>query len=245
MDQRLGPGDEAIPGARGFDLALDGWTMSGSEGRDRLIAGAQGYELDLSLTSKVPVTLHGGDGLIPYGPAGKTFYYSRTRMDVQGTIAIDGARTPVSGQAWFDRQWGDFQIVALGWDWFSLQLDDGSALMLYELRDAAGNQGTPSGTFVAPDGTFSTLAPSDFQTAATGSWTSPANGARYPMGWRIAVPGRGVDVTLTPVIEHAEFDATSTTQNYYWEGPVDVSGSHTGVGFVELVGYAPFTLPVS
>ncbi len=244
-DQRLAPGEEAIPGAGSFDLAVDGWTMSGAEGRDRLAADAQGYELDLSLASTVPVTLHGGQGLIPYGPAGETFYYSRTRMDVEGTIAVDGAHTAVNGQAWFDRQWGDFEIVALGWDWFSLQLDDGSALMLYELRDAAANPGRPAGTFVAPDGTFITLEPADFETTATGSWTSPANGARYPMGWRIAVPGRGVDVTLTPVIEHAEFDATSTTRNYYWEGPVEVTGSHLGVGFVELVGYAPFTLPTS
>ena len=164
-------------------------------------------------------------------------------MDVTGTIAIGGAPAEVTGEAWFDHQWGNFSVVDIGWDWFSLRLDDGTDLMLYQLRDAEGNPVEASGTYVSATGETEVLEGGDFSTEATGSWVSPGNRATYPMGWRVSLPSRRINLTLTPIVRDAEFDATATTGNFYWEGAVVVSGSHSGVGFVELVGYAPSQIP--
>ena len=140
--------------------------------------------------------------------------------------------------AWFDHQWGNFDPSPIGWDWFALQLSDGSDVMLSVVRDASDRLLYRYGTFITPSGIVIQLFSDDFDVLSTGSWTSPASGAVYPGEWRISVPAWGFDVTLMPVIDQCEFDATSTTRNYYWEGEVTVSGTHNGRGFVELTGYA-------
>jgi predicted secreted hydrolase len=166
-------------------------------------------------------------------------YYSRTRMTATGTLTVAGSDQPVSGEAWFDHQWGNFSNVGLGLDWFPLRLSDDSELMLYDTRDATGNALSRYATLVSPDGKATTLSDSEFFVEATGTWTSPGSGGIYPMGWKIRVPSRNMDLTLTPVLESAEFNALATTRNHYWEGAVTISGSHSGVGYAELVGYAP------
>ena len=238
-DQRQELGISTASGANGFDIAVGGWTMQGFDGADRISATANGYGFDLTLSTRTVPTLHGGSGLIPFGSAGESYYYSRTRMSVTGTMTLPQGATPVTGVAWFDHQWGDFTVQPLTWDWFALQLDDGSTLMLYDIRDDASADGViKAGTFIAPDGSTTPLDADAFTTMPTGSWTSPVSGGVYPMGWSVQVPAHGIDITIEPTIRNAEFDATSTTFNYYWEGNVEVSGSHRGRGFVELVGYA-------
>ena len=104
-DQRTAVGSQ-IGKADSFDLALGDWRMRGSGGRDQLSASLPGYAIDLALQSQKPAALHDQDGLVSFGPAGDSYYYSRTRMDVAGSIAIDGRAEPVTGLAWFDHQWG-------------------------------------------------------------------------------------------------------------------------------------------
>ena len=227
----------------GFSFNVDGWVMSGFDGRDRLTASTGGYAFDLNLNAEKPPALHGGTGLIDFGPLGESYYYSRTRMAASGTLSVQGEEAAVTGEAWFDHQWGDFNLVRLGWDWFSLRLDDRSELMLYLLRGEEGQPTQITGTFVTADGRTTSLDASEFSVRPTGTWTSPTNGGVYPMGWILLIPSIGIDVILTPVIPNAEFDARSTTRNFYWEGGVSVSGSHGGWGMVELVGYAPDDLP--
>ena len=109
----------------GFNLALAGWTARGLGGRDQLAATMSGYAINLGLTATKPDVLHGGNGIITYGDAGYSYYYSRTRMAVSGTITDHGARLTVSGLAWMDHQWGNFvSLAGAGWDWYSIQLDD-------------------------------------------------------------------------------------------------------------------------
>ncbi|MFQ5873199.1 MAG: lipocalin family protein [Dehalococcoidia bacterium] len=242
-DQRQQLSESPLKDDSGFSFTIDGWTMAGFDGRDHLSASIGDYAFDLSLNSKKPPVLHGGTGLIGFGPAGNSYYYSRTRLAISGILSVKGQEAPATGFAWFDRQWGNFTVVALGWDWFSLRFDDGSELMLYQLKDEDQRTIQYYGTYIARTGQQETLADSDVTVKSTGTWTSPASGAEYPMGWTLKVPSRSIDIALTPVIKEAEFDATSTTGNYYWEGEVKIGGSHTGQGYVELVGYVPPDLP--
>jgi predicted secreted hydrolase len=160
---------------------------------------------------------------------------------VTGHLTRDGAALPVSGLAWLDREWGSGGLGAqqAGWDWFGLQLSDGSALVFYALRTRDGRRDPHSaGTFIAADGEAQPLAPQQVTIAATGSWRNPA-GARYPAGWQISVPSLALTLQVRPVLADQEL----RTSPRYWEGAVDVSGERVrqpigGRGYVELTGYA-------
>jgi predicted secreted hydrolase len=147
----------------------------------------------------------------------------------------------VRGAAWLDHEWGSSQLGAgvVGWDWFSLRLADGRDLMLYRLRREDGSADRFSaGTVVGADGEVSRLQVEAFSVEPTGSWTSPSSGATYPSGWRLRVPGHGIELELEPLLESAEVDGTRSTGVVYWEGPVAASGSTSGEGYAELTGYA-------
>jgi predicted secreted hydrolase len=256
----------------GFDLALTGvdpsdpatvgrppWAMSGSGGEDRLVASLAANEaalagapgglgLDLRLSATKPVALHDGDGWIDFGPAGGSYYYSRTAMTAAGTLTLDGRVLAVDGTAWFDHQWGDFiSVGGGGWDWFALNLDDGTDLTLSLVREADGTYPLIYGTVVARDGTVRHLGRSDFEVEVTDRWVSPATGADYPAGWTIRVPGDDLTISLRPTVAAQELDTRATTGVVYWEGSQVVRGTRAGTplggqGYVELTGYAPALL---
>ncbi|HYM84455.1 MAG TPA: lipocalin family protein [Candidatus Dormibacteraeota bacterium] len=237
-------------------LSQPAWTMAGGGGRDALSASlspseataagsAGGLGLALSLSSTKPVALHGGDGWIAFGPAGGSYYYSRTRMAATGTLVLDGAAHRVEGSAWFDHQWGDFiSVGGGGWDWFAVDLDDGTDLTLSLVRAADGTYPLVYGTLVAADGSATHLPASAFRVEPTGRWTSPRTRAAYPSGWRISVASAGLSLDVTPTVRDQELDTRPTTGVIYWEGSQLVTGTHdarpvTGRGYVELTGYAP------
>ena len=182
------------------------------------------YGIDLRLTTRRPPVLHDG-GLVTFGPAGDSYYYSRTRMEIAGTIDDHGERVPVKGLAWFDKQWGNFLVMGGGWDWFSMQLDDGSDLMLNLIRNPAGQTTIAYGTYVAPDGTFRHLTGSQFEVSALGSWTSPRTGITYPSGWRATVREPALDLRIAPVLADQELDTRRSTSLIYWEGAQTVVGT--------------------
>ena len=189
-----------------------------------------------------PPALHDGIGWISFGPVGDSYYYSRTRLAVEGTLTdADGAHA-VRGQAWMDHQWGDFLVVG-GWDWYSLQLDDATELMVYLTRGPDGAEALRLGTFVAADGTARELDGAAFTATPTGSWTSPHTGAVYPSGWTVAAPSLELAVELRPTLLDQELETAATTGLAYWEGQVEVRGTRgeaplSGLGYVELTGYA-------
>ena len=252
----------------GFDLSLDGadparpetfgaplWAMSGTGGRDHLVAALSpaeaalagspgGLGLDLDLAAKKPAALHDDDGWIDFGPAGGSYYYSRTAMDAGGSLTVDGRTLAVEGSAWFDHQWGDFiSVGGGGWDWFALNLDDGTDLTLSLVREADGSYPLVYGTVVAPDGSVRHLDRDAFSVAVTDHWTSPATGAVYPAGWTVRIPGDDLTVTLHPTVPDQELDTRPTTGVVYWEGSQVVAATRKGVpltgeGYVELTGYA-------
>ena len=252
----------------GFDLTLDGhdpsapltserpvWTMVGSNGADRLIAALSpdeaararapgGLALNLHLRATKPPALHGADGWIDFGPAGGSYYYSRTSFTAAGTLTLDGTSLSVDGEAWFDHQWGDFiSVGGGGWDWFAVNLADGTDLTLSLVRDADGSYPLIYGTVVAADGTVRHLARDAFTVAVTARWTSPATGADYPAGWTIVIPGDDLTIRLTPTVADQELDTRATTGVVYWEGSQVVRATRAGSSlggeaYVELTGYA-------
>jgi predicted secreted hydrolase len=243
-----------------FPLDIDGWTLGPVAGADVIQAAMDPgpgvdppFGIRLSLTDEKPAALHHG-GYIEYGPAGGSYYYSRTRLSVSGALRQgDAAAMAVSGVAWMDHQWGNFVVTSGGgWDWYSLQLDDRTELMLYVLRGPDGQTTGVYGTQVQSDGSLIDLQPGSVNAEATGRWTSPHTGADYPSGWRLRLPD-GSQLQLTPQLVDQELyfpvvsgqwsvasgQSSGGKPMAYWEGAVTVSGDRAGVGYVELTGYAP------
>jgi predicted secreted hydrolase len=230
--------------------------MQGGDGRDRLSAATTtdeaaaagspgGMGLDLSLATRKPPTLHHGDGWIDFGPAGGSYYYSRTSMTATGSLTLAGRAFAVDGTAWFDHQWGDFiSVGGGGWDWFAIDLEDGTDLTLSLVRAADGSYPVAYGTLVEADGRSRNLDASAFAVTPTGRWRSPRTGAEYPSGWAIELPGEDLRIELTPTVLDQELDTRPTTGVVYWEGSQVVRatrGGQTlgGEGYVELTGYGP------
>ena len=204
-----------------------------------------GFGLDLLLRTDRPAVLHDEDGWIDFGPAGGSYYYSRTRMNALGAIRVGEARLSVEGMAWFDHQWGDFiSVGGGGWDWFAVNLDDGTDLTVSLVRDADGSYPLVYGTLVEPDGTVRHLPLDAFSVDVTDRWVSPHTGADYPAGWLIRVPDERLEIELTPTVADQELDTRATTGVVYWEGSQRVAAERDGrrlggEAYVELTGYAP------
>jgi predicted secreted hydrolase len=210
------------------------------------------FGIDLTLRAGKPLVLEGDRGLSRKGRAeGNASYYdSLTRMPTQGTVTIADQTFPVSGTSWMDREWSTSALEAgqVGWDWFALQLDDGRDLMFFRLRRRASPAAedtldpSSSGTLVARDGSAQHLDRDDVRVTATGSWTSPRSGTRYPAGFHLELPQAHLSLDVTPVVPDQELDLSFR----YWEGAVDVVGTDTstgtgtpigGRGYLELTGY--------
>jgi predicted secreted hydrolase len=270
---RATAGGSAIATQPGFDLGIAGldptqgavaprppWTMTGSDGTDTLsaalspdeaaAAGAPaGLGLELDLVATKPAVLHDEDGWIDFGPAGGSYYYSRTAMTAAGSLTVDGTTADVTGSAWFDHQWGDFiSVGGGGWDWFAVNLEDGTDLTLSLVRDVDGSYPLIYGTLVAPDGQISHLDRDEFEVTMTARWMSPSTGADYPAGWIVELPGDDLTIRLTPTVAAQELDTRATTGVVYWEGSQRVEATRAGIplageGYVELTGYAPASVP--
>ena len=246
--QKLSRGALGLAGAESppLEVWIDDWRLQAPAepaGEWRLHARQEGYDLELHLTPQEAPVLNGPGGLSVKAdaPGAASYYYSIPRLRVTGQLQRDGTPQAVAGEAWLDREWGSGALGAqqVGWDWFGLQLGDGSALMFYALRRADGSRDVHSaGTFTDPQGVSHALDAQAVRITDTAHWRS-ADGARYPAAWRIAVPQLALAAEVTPVLADQELHTTPR----YWEGAVDVRGTRagralSGQGYVELVGYA-------
>ena len=236
---------------------LDDWQARGLEPGSllplRLLASAGGegdeedapeVALDLTLSDGKPPVLQGDDGLSQKGPepGNASYYYSLPRLPAEGSVTIGGEIFRVRGTAWLDREWSTSALGEdeVGWDWFSLQLDDVPwELMLYRIRRDDGTASpTSEGVWVAPDGTSRRVAWREAEVDVLDRWMSPASGAVYPSGWRIRLPEEELDLAVRPLLADQELDVAFR----YWEGAVAVEGTRSGRpveghGYVELTGY--------
>ncbi|PKB70429.1 MAG: hypothetical protein BZY87_10715 [SAR202 cluster bacterium Io17-Chloro-G6] len=231
--------------ATGIDVSVGGWSMNGNGGTYNLVFDLAEYSLDLNAVSTKPPVLHQGNGLVSLGPVGDTYYYTRPRLDLAGTMTINGEARPVTGVAWMDHQWGDVEGRRVGWDWVSLQLDDATDLMVVLVWDPSDR--TPIaryGTLILANGPALILAQDDVSIMSHTTWTSPATRVTYPSGWTVTSPSLDLNLVLEPVLLDSEFAGSRYTPAAYWEGEVRATGtsqgrSVSGRGFVELVGYDP------
>lgn len=220
--------------AQPFDAWIDDWQMAGPTLNDVTVsADGDGFAYTLDLSADMPFIPQGEDGYSVKSAAGQaSYYYSQPFYALSGTITIDGAQVPVTGQAWLDREWSSQPLAdtQTGWDWFSVHLDGGEKLMAFRLRDSAG-ENYHSGTWIDADGTPHPL-PSD-ALRITPLDSAQTSGPQVPVRWRIEIPSRNLDITTDVLNE----DAWMATLFPYWEGPITITGSHDGIGYLEMTGY--------
>ncbi|MCL4503072.1 MAG: carotenoid 1,2-hydratase [Deltaproteobacteria bacterium] len=227
---------------------IDDWQAEQAGQAMHLQAKDEGLALDLLLTPLKPPALHGEDGFSRKAAASDaaSYYYSTSRLDTRGRVALDGRTLEVNGASWMDHEFfsGAMAPGLVGWDWFALQLDDGREVMLYLLRQKDGRLDlASSGTLVDAAGKTRHLKLKDFQVKATGTWKSPHTKAVYPAGWQINITRAGLHLTLTPTLADQEVRAGAPAKVSYWEGQVKIQGQKegkpiNGLGYVELTGYA-------
>jgi predicted secreted hydrolase len=214
----------------------------------RLQAVSEKFTFDLFLKPLKAPVLHGDRGYSRKGdtPERASCYYSFSRLQTRGEIRFDNQVFAVSGLSWMDHEFStaELQPGIEGWDWFSLQLDNGSELMLYLLRQADGRLNpASSGTLVDENGTARHLSLDAFKTEILDTWKSPHSGGRYPSRWRLTLDTDDLQVFIEPNLADQEMRTPDSTGVTYWEGSVSVAGQArgrpvTGKGYVELTGYA-------
>ncbi len=218
------------------------------DGMHLLHASHGGIILDLQLTGFKPPVIHGARGISQKGsqPGNASHYYSMTRMPTQGTLRLGGRDTRVRGLSWMDHEFGTsfLEPQQLGWDWFSIQLDDGTDLMLFQLRRTDGSRDVhSSGTLVDAAGRPVGIRTGDFDLQPGRRWRSSSSGATYPVHWRVTLPSCGIDLNVDAALDDQELRTTESMGITYWEGAIEVTGVREGRpargrGYLEMTGYA-------
>jgi predicted secreted hydrolase len=257
VDERVARGGAGLAGAtqdgEATRIFIGSWSTLIESTHHRLKALAKEFSLDLLCKAAKPLVAHGVGGYSRKGdsPESASCYYSYTRLEVQGSITLHGIPVSVVGTAWMDHEFSSAPLEEdiVGWDWFGLQFDDQTELMLYLLRQkGSGNSPSSSGTFVKTSGEAVPLSGSDFRVEVLERWKSPRSGATYPARWKIQVVPLNLELYILPNLSNQELITEKSTRVTYWEGSVTASGDAgqrtvSGVGYVEMTGYAkPFNL---
>lgn len=223
------------------------WTLTANNRVHHLKAQQAGVGLDLQLQPLKKLVIHGQNGVSQKGgqPGNASHYISHTRMQTRGTLYLKGKKYEVTGTSWMDHEFSSNQLNSeqVGWDWFSVQLDNGAEIMLYLIRLKDGSvEPYSSGSLVRADGSQEHLALREFSIEPTGEWTSPHTDTVYPAGWIMTLPGSKTRLIISPDMPDQELHHLRSIGTSYWEGSVSVQGTQegqpvTGKGYVELVGY--------
>jgi predicted secreted hydrolase len=234
-----------------FNVWNENWRAASEADRadapTTLRASSPDYSIELALTPMKPLVIHGENGVSQKAECVgcASHYFSYTRLDTIGSITVGGRRKQVHGISWMDHEFGSNQLTAeqVGWDWFSVQLNDNSELMLYVMRRRDGTiDRHSSGTFVSAAGKATHLKSDAYKIVSLSTWKSPHSQATYPMGWHISVPSLAVELDVTPLAEDQELSSESSSDVTYWEGASGVSGTISGrqaagEAYVEMTGY--------
>ncbi len=249
--ERFSRGAKGLAGAQQSPLRiwLEDWIIEIIDDKEKpgipiftVKATEKNKSIDLTLKSTKPVVLQGNKGLSQKGPepGNASYYYSFTRLKTSGKIQLENKKYDVSGYAWLDREWSTSALGKdqVGWDWFSLQLDNGQEIMYYQIRNRDGSAGDfRSGTLVEKDGTYRTFNKNNIKLAILDHWTNPT-GNLYPSRWRLKLLNEDIELEIIPNFANQELPLSIR----YWEGSVSLAGksngqSIKGMGFVELTGY--------
>jgi len=223
-----------------FVAWLDDWTLAGGGPAPvpgELVLRLPDSTLRLALEADTPWVLQGERGYSQKSARGQaSYYYSQPHISARGALEREGVRVPLEGLAWLDREWSSQPLAPdqPGWDWLSLHLEDGHALMVYRLRQNQGDHWL-SGSWVCPGGEVQPLGPDDlvFEPIATASVRTDTGPRELPLQWRVALPRKKLEWQVIALNPEHWLDVAFP----YWEGPVAVSGASDGEGYLELTGY--------
>ena len=244
-----------LKGERPFRVWIEDWSMElkGAQLQDhQLRAGVKDLGIEFLLSPEKNPVLHGKNGISQKaeGEGYASHYYSITRLKTTGKIFLKGEEIPVQGISWMDHEFGSTQLreYQVGWDWFSIQLENRIELMFYQIRHRDGKiDPHSSGTIIFANGSSEHLPLKEFQIDSLAQWKSPKSKATYPSRWKIHLPRYGIELILSPTIKDQELITGASTRVTYWEGSVKVEGIFQGnpikgKGYAELTGYAkPFS----
>lgn len=223
------------------DVRIDDWSLERAGGAYVARIPARDFEFALEFTPTQAVLLQGAQGYSRKGPSPvqASFYYSWPQLRVSGTLAARGKKFRVEGLAWLDHEWASQPLAgeAIGWDWAGINGADGSALMVFRIRDRHGGSYWAGGSTRSADGRLRVLQRAELSFEPLRRWRSPRTGVEYPTAMRIGAGGMAVE--LEPLMEDQELDARASTGTIYWEGAVRASaaGKSFGRGYLELTGY--------
>lgn len=235
--------DIASASTQAMALKLRDWSLQSRGNRHSARLPATDFGLDLEFAETQPLLLQGKQGLSRKGPDAKqaSYYYSLPQLATRGTLTVKGQAFEVSGKAWLDHEWSE-EILhpdAAGWDWIGMNLDDGSALTAFRLRDKQGKALWDGGSFRPAKGDLYTFSRGEVIFQAVRRWKSPLSQASYPVEWIVRTPADFY--TVRAVIDNQELDSRQSTGAIYWEGLselIDSKGKIVGRGYLEMTGYA-------
>src|SRR5260221_1869187 len=224
------------------------WQVMWRGDEQELHAIDERFSIRFTLRSTKPPVIHGQNGISQKadGPGRASHYISLTRLNTQGKIELDGQTFQVTGAAWMDHEFFTHQLETnqVGWDWLSIQLDDNSELMLFNIRRKDGSIDPYSaGTFVDARGDTTHLRREEFSLEPMGdTWVSSVTRAVYPVRWKISVPRLGVALESSTLLPSQELVSSTGFVPAYWEGAVLFAGTKGrspigGVGSLEMTGY--------
>ncbi|MBP8019486.1 MAG: carotenoid 1,2-hydratase [Hylemonella sp.] len=251
--------DIASAGLRSTHVELRDWSLKREPGSAetnssmyRALVATQLFGLDLSLQTSQAVMLQGYEGLSRKGPQASqtSFYYSQPQLSVKGKLSIQGKSLQIQGSAWLDHEWSNEMLHpdAVGWDWIGMNLDNGSALTAFQIRDKSGAALWEGGSLRRPkrmntkrvaDGVTESFNRGEVSFKPIKYWKSPQSQAKYPIEWQVRTPSELY--TVRALIENQELDSRASTGAIYWEGLselVDSSNRRVGYGYLEMTGYA-------
>jgi len=246
------PGDTTIAWSRAPAGTDARWTLRWNGAAFNFSArdDAKGIRFELETTPRKNLVFQGPNGFSRKGtgPTAASQYYSFTRLETSGTITMGGPAVEVVGESWMDKEFGSNQLDAqqVGWDWFSLRLDDGRDVMIYLLRGSDGQVDYGRATVIDSAGNATYLNVEEWRVDPADLWRSPETGAAYPSRWTVELPNEGLLLDVRPVVPAQENVAKLVPDLFYWEGAVDVrnrQGRSVGEGYVELTGYGTRSRP--
>jgi predicted secreted hydrolase len=239
---RSGPGLAGVDPGRGLV-----WNGNWHGGPTILRSVDTDYTLELALNALKPPVIHGQNGVSQKaeGMGRASHYISLPRIAAQGRLTYENRELPVEGLVWMDHEYFTHQLEPnqAGWDWFSIQLQDNTELMLFRLRRKDGTMDPFSaGTYIDAQGKSHHLTVAEFQLIPGSTWTSDETGASYPVQWQIRVPSIQLSLNATTPLDKQEVVSQSSFSPSYWEGAVDYQGTRdgepiTGSGYLEMTGY--------
>lgn len=221
-----------------FNAFIDDWQWLGRS--SKLFPSTLEFTIDtqikvnLDFTTDKPFVKHGEQGFSRKlrDTEQASYYYSQPHIQVSGQLELPSGTVQVTGNAWFDHEWTSQYIspLAQGWDWFSIHFDDGAKLMLFNMRHEQAEDYW-SGTLVTMNGKVIHLAESDIKAKVTER--DKVEDRLLPLYWSIQLPRQQIDIQIAP-LQTKQWNPGVFS---YYEGGTVISGSHSGVGFIELTGY--------